>query len=288
LGGGRRGDRAGRARRRDDGARGRLARAVHARLRAAQRERGGRAARAAVRAPAARARRRAVLRAARLDRRRGRGRRRFTNRRASRPRAQVMASEGLLANPALFCRNVDAGGAYVGARRLAREYLALAGATGAHPADARGHVYPGVRLGARRGSIPRRASRKYTVPRRAPRQRPLGLQAPARGPQGAAGRAPRAEHRERPRGRGRGRGHAGPGRPAWRPGGAAPHAGVFGRCLLVLAAPRGDGRAAAAGRCSGGRAPRSQVAQGAAPGGRGEEAEGCCRCGVSRRGRGRN
>eukprot|EP00629_Pelagomonadales_sp_RCC1024_P012207 CAMPEP_0119293194 /NCGR_PEP_ID=MMETSP1329-20130426/45603_1 /TAXON_ID=114041 /ORGANISM="Genus nov. species nov., Strain RCC1024" /LENGTH=374 /DNA_ID=CAMNT_0007294057 /DNA_START=190 /DNA_END=1311 /DNA_ORIENTATION=- len=53
----------------------------------------------------------------------------------------VMASEGLLANPALFCRNIDASGAYVGARRLAREYLALAGATGAHPADIRGHVF---------------------------------------------------------------------------------------------------------------------------------------------------
>ena len=37
-----------------------------------------------------------------------------------------MSSEGLLANPALFVRNRDADDAYVGARRLAREYLALA------------------------------------------------------------------------------------------------------------------------------------------------------------------
>ena len=53
----------------------------------------------------------------------------------------VMSSEGLLANPALFVRNRDADDAYVGARRLAREYLALAEDTGAETSDARGHLF---------------------------------------------------------------------------------------------------------------------------------------------------
>ena len=52
-----------------------------------------------------------------------------------------MSSEGLLANPALFVRNRDADDAYVGARRLAREYLALAEDTGAESSDARGHLF---------------------------------------------------------------------------------------------------------------------------------------------------
>ena len=54
----------------------------------------------------------------------------------------VMSGEGLLANPALFCGNRDPeAGAFVDARRLAREYLELAEATNAHPGDARGHIF---------------------------------------------------------------------------------------------------------------------------------------------------
>ena len=53
----------------------------------------------------------------------------------------VMSSEGLLANPALFCRNSDGNGEYVGARRLAREYLALAEETRGELSDARGHLF---------------------------------------------------------------------------------------------------------------------------------------------------
>ena len=54
----------------------------------------------------------------------------------------AMSSEGLLENPALFVANVDpVDGSHVGQRRLAREYLALAAATGAHVNDARAHVF---------------------------------------------------------------------------------------------------------------------------------------------------
>ena len=54
----------------------------------------------------------------------------------------AMSSEGLLENPALFAANVDPDdGSHVGQRRLAREYLALAAATGAHVNDARAHVF---------------------------------------------------------------------------------------------------------------------------------------------------
>jgi len=53
----------------------------------------------------------------------------------------VMSSEGLLANPSLFVRNRDGDGEYVGARRLAREYLTLAKETGGELSDARGHLF---------------------------------------------------------------------------------------------------------------------------------------------------